>query len=149
MSTDRIGWKVYGWLFGALLVFGHGQMWAKGTPGVFDAVDIAVCVPAYVGVLGYAYRKRFLKRGFWRLWAVLVVAWDIAYNVLLTTALGMAQQGLATPNYEGGIATGVAFLLLLPKYLGLFRYAYASSALWEDAGRNPIREAVGTEEAAS
>ena len=121
----RIGWKVYLWLMVtlsaiALALFGQSMQTA-------DLAALAVTAVALVGLFGLAYRRRIGSRFFWRLWLPCEVVWDLAVVLVLTPA-GLANQFPGTPTSAVEEVAGLA--ILLPLYVGLYRYAYRSRELW-------------------
>jgi hypothetical protein len=84
-------------------------------------VDLAITVPSFVGLCGYAFQKRVAWRGFWRIQCFLLPAWDLLFNFYLS-------------RKELGAAALVEVLLLMlffvPEYWALWAYGYRSSGIW-------------------
>lgn len=103
-------------------------------PTVFDYIDVFASLLPLIGLAGLAFRKAVFTAAFWRVMFVILVAWDLAYNVLISRLLGLGQHGFATR-----VATGVAgyvlgLAVLVPVYFALFLYAYRRRQVW---GRIP------------
>jgi hypothetical protein len=96
---------------------------------VTEVLDDFVTVVAMLGLVGYAFRRAFLRQQMWMLWAVLFP--------LSNAAIGMWVY----PQQNGtGARIGyfVAMLLLSPQYWAVFHYAYRSPELWHKGpGRGP------------
>ena len=73
-------WKIYFWFFVAILVVGYGT---EGFRGIWDIIDLLISMGALVGFFLYAYKKRFLNSGFWKIYFPLYIIWDFAFNLII------------------------------------------------------------------
>jgi hypothetical protein len=104
-------WKIYSgcWLW---LYLTHVHR-----PDTASAVgSVVISAFGFVALLGYAFSRGFFHRRLWQ-----VVFWAlIAFNV----------YGHLSRERDSFLVETIAFLLLLPAYVGVFRYAYSSPQLW-------------------
>lgn len=132
--APSVGWRLYLWLLVLILVPSYGYVlvtygaeWIRGA----DIVDMAVTAVALIGLAGYAYSLRVGVAGFWKLWLPLELAWDVLYATVLEW-IGIAGSipGSESPD---PISIAIGLGMLLPLWIGLYRYGYRSKALWDGA----------------
>ena len=126
-----MAWKIYFWLLGVLLVLAY-VMLLSSHPTVFDFLDVPISLVALAGGFAFAYKRRLISKGFWRLWLVAIVAWDLAYNLLLTDMLGLAQQ--LEGEESGTAATLVFWATIVPEYVAIYLYGYRRDTIWSEEG---------------
>jgi hypothetical protein len=119
-------WKVFAggaalWLAGTVALY-------VGDPSVVSVASVADLVISLfflLGILGYAFQRRFLAPVWWRFSVPLAPVWDVVYPVVLLPE---------TPPVASSYVVAVVGVLLtsvaIPKYVALFRYAYRSRDLW-------------------
>lgn len=123
-----MGWKIYGFLMVVLLV----PTWfliLSGSPAVVDYVDVPVSVVAWLGFFSFAYRRPLFTARFWQVWFVVIVLWDIVYNLYFHLHLGIGQQ---LGEWDSGSVYDalLTILLLVPLYAALYRYGFRSPEIW-------------------
>ena len=123
-----MAWKIYFWIFFIILLAGYTQIFS-GTPSVWDALDLMFSAIAVTGLFAYAYKEQIINPKFWSIWFVVIIVWDLLYNLILTKYLGVAQQLEPNANISN-IAIIVGFLFLIPEYYALYYLAYRSEKLW-------------------
>ena len=123
-----IGWKLY---FGFLMLLVLLSYAAVGlvTLQAFDFLDMALSTVSTVGLFGYVFQKRIGRKPFWRVWLPSVLVWDLAYLTIIQSA-GLGGM-VSEEESMGFMEIGISFLILLPIYIGLFRYGNRCAALWE------------------
>jgi len=121
-------WKLYS-VFFAVIVLTAPAVLMSPHPTAFDYVDLLTSVTAVLGLIGFAFRKAVGIEAFWRTAFPVLAVWEIAYNVLISQVLGLAQHGI-----EGGIVAWVVGPVLFGvAYFGLFQYAYGQHDFWQAA----------------
>ena len=120
-----MGWKIYFWCLSILLLFTYGSIFSD-SPSAVDFLDAPFSGIALSGLFAFAYGKRFVNRHFWRVWLIVIVCWDLIYNLVFTHYLGIAH-----PELTGSVAeTLMGLVLLMPEYIALYLYGYRSDNLW-------------------
>ena len=76
------------------------------------AVDVAMSVPALIALHLHIWDVKFLSSGFWKPYAIIYVAWDIYYNMVINPMRLSVAVLLVVP------------LIALPLYVALWRYAF-------------------------
>ncbi len=116
-----MGWKIYFWLL-SLLLFAAYVIIAIDGLTVFDVMDIPISIIALIGLYGFAFKKKIFVKEFWKLWAFVIVLWDISYNFFLATYPDVSK-----------FETAMVLLILLPEYVALSLYAYFPTTLWKES----------------
>lgn len=100
----------------------------------FDVAVLLTSIPGFLGVFAYAYARRILRVGVWRIWAWLQPLADAAATIASSLGFGAfaSPEGESMLAWGSGLGIGVA--LSVPQYVALFRYGYRSQALWERPG---------------
>jgi hypothetical protein len=78
-------------------------------------LDAALSIPALVALHLHIWDKRFLPTTFWKPYAFVFLAWEFLRNLLL-------EPVLSGKPFDPVIL--VVPVLLLPLYIGIFRYAF-------------------------
>jgi len=123
-------WKSYFWLLFVILLSGYYLLFT-GTPTIWDKLDLVFTAFAVTGLFAYAYKEVIFNQKFWSFWLILIVAWDLVYNILLTSYFGVAQQ--FEPRQELNIIEIlIGYLFIVPEYLALYLLAFHSETLWQN-----------------
>ena len=111
MKANNMFWKCYS-LFWLLLYVTH----IHRPEGAFAWLGVAISGFAFIALLGYAFSHAFFRRTLWQFvfWAL------VAFNI----------YGHFSRNRDTFFVELIAFIVLLPAYVGVFRYAYSSPPLW-------------------
>ena len=124
----EIAWYAYLLLL-AMFLFGSALSILSESPTAFDVLDVPTAVTALVGVFGFVSRHRIFGAVFWRVFMPALLAWDIAYNLVLAGQLDLAMQSVEPmEGFPWDLVAGVAFLA--PMYVALFLYGYWSNPIW-------------------
>jgi hypothetical protein len=121
-STRRLTWKVYAVAVSAVQVTGFVLELPR--MNLTEALDYVVTLVGTIGLFGFAFRRRLLRRPVWKLWAVLLPLWDTVMGIWVYPAQG---SGRVQEGYF------IAMLLFVPQYLALLRYGYSSYEIWESS----------------
>lgn len=89
----------------------YGQAFTNTSAKPADIVywDAFVSIPAFLGVVFFAYRHSLWHIWFWRLYGPSIVFWDIGLGLVRNTELGLgfwAHYGLLLPLYYGVVRMG-------------------------------------------
>ena len=80
---------------------------------------MAVSLVSLTGLFLYAYKKRWGKPLFWRIWLVVYILWDCVNNFFI---LGIME---ANKPMEYRLASGVfSIFLSLPIWIAVYLYGY-------------------------
>ena len=121
------GWRVFAVFLGVMLVLSLPFVALQGVQPVFIA-DVAMTCVSMVGLCGYAFHRRIGTQAFWRRWLPLAITWNVAY-ALVFPAIGLSvEPGEPPPSLVAGLMFAVP--ILVPTYIGLFRYGYRSTEWW-------------------
>ena len=103
-------WKIYSvcWL---LLYWTHARPDGAAAWG-----SVVISALGFVALLGYAFRRGLFQCRLWQIVFWLIVASNVYEHLRV--------------EHDSFLVESVAFLLLLPAYVGVFRYAYCSPQLW-------------------
>jgi len=118
-GSGRTGWKVYACGVGVIQIV--GLFFALPKSGITEGLDYAVTAVGMLGLFGYAFRRRCLRRRIWTFWCVFFPLWDGVMGAWVYPK----QTGT---DFQKGYF--LAMLLFLPQYLALIRYAFSSGELW-------------------
>lgn len=118
-------WRGYALLFGVVLLATFTAE-LRGSPTLWELIDVPVVLTGYAAVLSRAVPLRWLQqpRRFWQVWPLLHMAWDVCYGIQLANGRTMfpaISWPLLVPMY----------LLLMPEYVAAARNGYAPQG---DAG---------------
>ena len=131
----EIAWYAYLLLL-AMFLFGSALSILSASPTVFDGLDVPMAATALVGVFGFVSRMRILSLAFWRVFMPALLAWDIAYNLVLAGQLDLAMRSVEPmEGFPWDLVAGLTFLA--PMYVALFLYGYYSKPIW--SGQTEIR----------
>ena len=124
----EMAWTVYLVLL-AMFLFGSALSILSESPTAFDVLDVPMAATALVGVFGFVSRRRIFSAVFWRVFLPALLAWDIAYNLILAEQLDLAMRSVEPmEGFPWDLVAGVTFLA--PMYVALFLYGYGSNAIW-------------------
>jgi hypothetical protein len=131
-SWARRSWKAYAWFLAAVATAALFVI-PFSTPLPVALVDAAVTAVCVAGVFAFAYRRRLLTERFWRVWFPSLLAWDLIYNFGFVAPRVGAEFG-ALLGFAAGAALILAGLpIVLPAYVALYRYGFATRELWTRA----------------
>ena len=125
-----MGWKIYFYCLTLLLVSLYVLTFTYLLPDTSAAmkialyVDLPISIVALVGLYGYAFRKRIGHPNFWKVWLVVVVLWDMFYNLVLSGWTHLELQDM--------IAFLLAYGILFPEYFAIYMYGFRSGELWQN-----------------
>lgn len=104
-------WKLYSvcWL---LLYWTH----VHRPDGPSAWIGVIVSAFGFVALLGYAFRRGFFHRRLWQAVFWVLIAWEVYVHV--------------SGARDSFLVETLAFLWVLPAFVGVLRYAYSSPQLW-------------------
>jgi hypothetical protein len=121
-------WRIYSLILVVILLPTYSRI-MKCSPTIFDYLDMVICVGALLGLIGFSFGFRIISAKLWRVYFFLVISWDLFYNILITMILDLAVH-LPNEVKLGWTGVIVSFAIIIPEYIGLFRYGYKSDDLW-------------------
>ncbi len=128
-------WKIYFWLLAAVFIIGEGAELKHATLWIF--VDIIITIIGLTMLYGYVFKRRLIGVAISKLFFPFLLFWEVI--------VGFAHA-LATHSITFIVVTIFGFLIskavLLPYYIGVYRYAYIDSNL-SDTQLNFRREMKG------
>lgn len=124
-----MGWKIYFWILLILLLIAYSAI-LMAMPSVWDFIDPIFSLIALAGVFAYGYKKKLFSANFWRIWLLVIISWDLTYNILLTDYLGVAQQLRSITEEETFYEELFSWVLIIPEYIALYLLGFKSVALW-------------------
>ena len=110
MKGNNLFWKIYAVCW-TLLCWTHAR---PNSPAAW--VSVVISALGLVALLGYAFDRRLFHR----------LLWQIVFWLLVASNVFDHLSG----KHNSFFVECVAFLLLLPAYVGVFRYGYSSPQLW-------------------
>jgi len=125
--TRKRGWQLYAIALGLFLCLMYLAVMLSRFRPIY-LLDLPITVAAYLGLIGYAFRRKLGSRHIWKAVCVVFVAWEFLFNFFLSPE-SLEQAGIVT------VGAWMA-VLLAPEYVALWRYGYRSQDLWND-GRSP------------
>lgn len=126
-----MGWKIY---FIALLVLSIGAYFAAFSD--YDYIDIPLNIISMIGLFGYAFKRCYFFRGFWKYWLFVIIFWD-SLHVFLSIKYSWLNDRetieLAGQYFNVAIIIGAAIglAIFLPGFIALYLYGYRSRDLWD------------------
>lgn len=124
-----MAWKIYFWILLLLLLLSYAAIFT-GAPSIWDVFDIIISLAAITGLFAYAYKKKVLTAKFWSITFLVIIAWDLTYNLVLSEYLGVAQN-ISGSRDASPIQTLVGLALVMPEYIALYLLAFKSDTLWK------------------
>ena len=112
-------WKLYLWLFTSLIAASWIQLGFVELT-VHDMIDFPLTALGLLGLFGYAYRRQIGIATIWRVLAVVLLVWNVYYNLHEWPTLRESAKALA---------------VAAPCYVALVLYGYRSRALWSGVER--------------
>lgn len=123
LSWKRTIYRFYAWFIVSwMLVYFYGRFQGE-TRFLLSEIhylDVFLSIPALIGVLTFAYRKRILWPWFWRIYTPFIIGWDLWGSFWF-----MQTPEECLDFFQGGwVFFMVQYILLLPMYFGLFRLGF-------------------------
>jgi len=129
----RIGWKIFFFALAGLTLLSVPLVYFSTMQiQLADAAGFASGLVTLAGLYGFAFHRALGARRFWAVWLPLLVAWDAIFQFALVPA-GLAEHDPSEAPYgtaELVFVYSMVYLLYLPIYIALYRYAYRSPELW-------------------
>ena len=124
-----MGWKIYFWVLFLLLIIAYAMILTT-SPTFWDILDPIVSFVALAGVFAYAYKKKIFSANFWKTWFVVIIIWDLTYNIVLTEYLGVAQDIGSSLEEGTPIDHILSILIIIPEYIALYLLGVKSPDIW-------------------
>ena len=110
----RVLWNLYAWPITALLTFLlYSALWPKFE--LLPTLDAIISAPSLLALHCHIWDKRVGTATFWKPYAVLLLVWDLAFNLWLSRMGG---------SKVGRLLLIAGLLYVVPVYVGTVRYAY-------------------------
>jgi len=119
-------WKIFAVVLVLLLTSYHV---AVGVPNVWEAVHLAIDVIGILGILGYSWEKRILRRVFWKWFLPVFCVWMGVYILLLPEPAALAE--IEVPEWYSNFGVVLSGGINLLWILGLFLYAFRAEDVWD------------------
>jgi len=78
-------WKIYFWFFAILTVLDIVWKVISHRFSLFNGIDLIFTIISLIALFGYAYKNRYIKPLFWKLYWPFILFWDFiivgSYNV--------------------------------------------------------------------
>ena len=134
-----MGWKIYSVIVSFLLILSYIPFSGYRYRTIYSTLDMPITIITLVGLCGYAFKKTWLKKEFWRYWFFAAIIWHFLYFYYLRTLLVLSSfKFTRLPIFRIGKLSGPDLeyflfptLFFIPIFIGLFFYAFRSSELWE------------------
>lgn len=117
-------WKIYFWF---LAIFTVVSIALKGISKqfiLFSGVDLIFTIFSLIALFGYAYKNRYLKPLFWKVYWPFIIVWDFIIVGSHTMSLNNKY-----PSILYLFSFLVAMVPFIPLYIAIYKYAYTDSKL--------------------
>jgi len=108
-----IFWKLYFWLFCVSMFVYYID---TGLTTVGESIDLAVSIPSLIALFLYAYEKRLFSAGYWKLYCLLFLIWELYHNISAISWDGFTA--------ETALDLLFGFMFFTPLYISLYLYAF-------------------------
>ena len=126
-KTMSSGWKIYFWIIALQLLGVPIGAYYFSSISIMDIANWVFVALGVVGLYGFVYQKALLTEKFWKLFLPAFVIWDILFLVIW-----LPNQVTQEPVDSYEIKTLFIFLIVLPQYIGIYRYAFNRLELWQN-----------------
>jgi hypothetical protein len=110
-----MGWKIYFWIFTFLLIVDEIGVFSKKGASLIVIFDILISFMSLVGLFCFAYKKKWLRASFWKVYFYIFLVWDLSFNLIIGPYMG-SDYSLISALIGLGIS--------VPLYIGLYLYAF-------------------------
>jgi hypothetical protein len=127
-----MGWRIYLILIIIIVLWDSVALYTDSLLiTVNDYLNIVASLVSITGLFGYAFKKRIFRQDFWVYWFLVLVFWDLIYNLSLSYIIN-------TPEYLDGLHNLYFFwvtillpiIIRIPLYISIFLYGYRSKLIW-------------------
>jgi len=128
-----IFWKIYFYIYAILCLFGIMEMVGYEGFGVAEIISMLTASIGSIGLYGYVFSKRILKRSFWLYFLPVYIIFNIAYFFITDAVIFPEMEDLspAENKFVTLFAIIVGFVMSFPAYVGLLLYGLPSNKLWK------------------
>jgi hypothetical protein len=128
-----MGWRIYFFIMIVILLWESIALFSDSLSiTVNDHLNIAISLFSLTGLFGYAFKKLIFRQDFWAYWFLVLVFWDLIYNLHLSYVIN-------TPEFLDGLHNLYFVLIIVllpiairtPLYISLFLYGFRSKSLWK------------------
>lgn len=118
-------WKIFAVLYALLSLWAVFDASSYAT--TWGALGLVVTLPATIGLLLFAFNKKFLSGGFWKTFAVIYIAYSVVVQVIAIQrwVADHDQSGKSIWVYIIAFAVTFAFQFLVS--LGLWRHSVTTT----------------------
>lgn len=85
----------------------------------FNVIDSFILIISCIGLYGYVYRVLIFKQSLWKVYFVINLFWDFSSVVIYGF-----KNSMAVTSFQWGVIIMLTFLLVVPGYIALYRYAF-------------------------
>mgnify|MGYP001562576027 CR=1 FL=1 len=115
MKDKYLFWKIYFFLFIFIGLIGYITEINKLTTPYL--IDLLISLPSLVALYGYAYKKKFLNKIFWKVYFVGFLIWHIIVN----------WTSLIIESKKGSIESQLAEIIFIPLFVAMYLYGFKNS----------------------
>ena len=128
-----IFWKIYFYIYAILCLFGVMEMVGYEGFGVAEIISILTSAIGTIGLYGYVFSKRILKRSFWLNFLPVYIIFNIAYFFITDAVIFPEIEELSPAENKFIILVTIIFTFVVsfPGYVGLLLYGIPSNKLWK------------------
>ena len=121
-----IAWKVYFLTSLGVTTWGTYLIFS-GDPPFVEYFNSFFSLIGFVGLFGYAFKRKICRPGFWKGFAFFFIIWE-AVRFFFDTQFSPGD----TPLSDELLMTFLVLLFCLPGYIGIFLFAFRSNELWKE-----------------
>ena len=117
----RIFWMLYACPFTLLFLVAYPMELYQHGPSFFPyvALDLVISLPSLAALYLHIWDTKLLVPVFWKIYAFVLIAWDLLHNLLIDPAL--TGEKLGSDALFGA-------MIFLPLYFAVFRYGFRNWA---------------------
>ena len=120
-----MGWKIYFFIFTILVLIAYALIFT-GSPVIWDYIDTIESTFVLVGLSAYAFKKQIGTPQLWKYLLFVFIGWDITYNLVLSSYLGVAQQVTVENASISNIEVLIGWVIIFPAYYAIYKLGFAS-----------------------
>ena len=125
-APSKVWWKVFFWLLLILEALSITAYINDPAESVFEMLlEIAIYSAILVGMFGFAYDKKILSQGIWKIVLPIGLAYDI--YVLIDIVGSSSPQTLYLTTVSMVV---IVFPVMLFQYIALYKYGFKSTDIW-------------------
>ena len=122
-------WKIYFWFFLIITFAGHFSYFY-----IFPAehrflvyLGSFFSIISLVAIFGYAFKRKIIKPGFWKVFFFILIMWEISSFLLTAKWYPSEVNPINNP-----VTTLLTFVTSFPGYIAIYLYGFRSVELWKN-----------------